>query len=295
MKVSVIIPNFNHEDFLKERIETILSQTYQDFEIIILDDCSLDNSRSVIEKISSNNKVSKVIFKDVNSKSPFGLWEEGISNSSGELIWIAESDDFCELNFLEVLVKYFDDPTVCLAYSSSDYFINNLKLFKPLTWLDSFSIWKSEFVLCGHYILQNYGIYRCTVLNVSSAIFKKDSLNEIIIPKQFKYAGDWYFWNQLFIKGKVAYSPKILNHIRVHSNSATNESNSDMLMKLIEYSKVLRLTFEILERPFIFSNDYKWLLIMWKKYLKKDFFRGIIYFFLYLPFSFWFPFFLSKK
>ena len=57
--VSVIIPNYNHAPYLKERIDSVLNQTYQDFEVIILDDCSPDNSVEVIEQYRSNPHVSR--------------------------------------------------------------------------------------------------------------------------------------------------------------------------------------------------------------------------------------------
>ena len=57
--ISIIIPNYNHAPYLTERIESVLNQTYQNFEVIILDDCSTDNSREIIEKYANNPKVVK--------------------------------------------------------------------------------------------------------------------------------------------------------------------------------------------------------------------------------------------
>src|ERR1700752_3159230 len=76
-KVSVIIPNYNHATFLIERIDSILCQTFQDFELIILDDCSNDNSRSIIEKYHGHEKISHIIYNPTNSGSPFMQWQKG--------------------------------------------------------------------------------------------------------------------------------------------------------------------------------------------------------------------------
>lgn len=74
--VSIIIPNYNHARFLDERMTSVLEQTYQHIEVIILDGCSTDNSREVIEKYRSNPKVRKIVFNDTNSGSPFRQWKK---------------------------------------------------------------------------------------------------------------------------------------------------------------------------------------------------------------------------
>jgi glycosyltransferase involved in cell wall biosynthesis len=118
--VSVIVPNFNHSEFLAERMTSILSQTFQDFEIIILDDKSTDNSREVIEQYRNNSTVSKIIYNEQNSGSPFIQWNKGIECANGKYIWIAESDDVCDSNFLHVLVGRLEqDHAVTAAYCKS--------------------------------------------------------------------------------------------------------------------------------------------------------------------------------
>src|SRR5678815_1505944 len=119
-EISVIIPNYNHGRYLKRRIESILQQTFTDFEIIIMDDGSTDNSRDVIEQYRSDPKFSHIIFNEINSGSPFKLWEKGIELGKGEWIWIAESDDIAEPTFLEEAVKAIKQaPSFDIFYSDS--------------------------------------------------------------------------------------------------------------------------------------------------------------------------------
>ena len=119
-KVSVIIPNYNHEKYLDERIQSVLNQTYTDFEVIILDDVSMDNSKEVIERYRCNPHVSHIVYNTENSGSTFKQWTKGFNLAKGELIWIAESDDSCSPKILETLVGEFEkDDQLVLAYSLS--------------------------------------------------------------------------------------------------------------------------------------------------------------------------------
>ena len=99
MKVSVIIPNYRHALYLKERIDSVLEQTYRDFEVIILDDCSPDDSREIIETYRTREKIAHIVYNERNSGSTFMQWQKGFDLAQGEYIWIAESDDFADPGF----------------------------------------------------------------------------------------------------------------------------------------------------------------------------------------------------
>ena len=100
--VSVIVPNYNHARFLPQRIESILRQTYQDFELILLDDCSTDDSRAVLSQYASEPRV-RIQFNEVNSGSTFRQWNKGVRLARGKYVWIAESDDYADERLLERL------------------------------------------------------------------------------------------------------------------------------------------------------------------------------------------------
>ncbi|MFM7595916.1 MAG: glycosyltransferase family 2 protein [Flavobacteriales bacterium] len=91
--VSVIIPNYNHAPFLKERIDSVLNQSYSHVEVILLDDCSSDNSREIIEEYRRNEKVKHIVYNQKNSGNTFIQWQKGVELALGEWVWIAESDD----------------------------------------------------------------------------------------------------------------------------------------------------------------------------------------------------------
>jgi len=76
--VSIIIPNYNHARYLEQRLDSVFNQTYQNFEVIILDDCSTDNSLEIIEKYKDNPHLSLVVVNETNSGSSYKQWDNGI-------------------------------------------------------------------------------------------------------------------------------------------------------------------------------------------------------------------------
>ena len=103
-QVSVIIPNYNYEKYLEQRLISIINQTYRDFEIIFLDDSSNDKSVLLAKSILANTNIPfEIHINEKNSGSPFEQWNKGLQIAKSEYIWIAEADDFCEYHFLEQL------------------------------------------------------------------------------------------------------------------------------------------------------------------------------------------------
>ena len=100
--VSVIIPNYNHAPYLRQRIDSVLKQDYQDFEVILLDDCSKDDSRQVLDSYRNHPKVSHVVYNEQNTGNTFIQWERGVNLAQGRYIWIAESDDVAELSLIHI-------------------------------------------------------------------------------------------------------------------------------------------------------------------------------------------------
>ena len=123
--VSVIVPNYCHAPYLEQRIESILQQTFQDFELILLDDCSTDGSREILERYRNHPKVSGIFYNERNSGSPFKQWKKGLSKATGDYVWIAESDDFSSPCFLERCVRILDTRPDCSIVFTSSYIVES--------------------------------------------------------------------------------------------------------------------------------------------------------------------------
>ncbi|RYY07003.1 MAG: glycosyltransferase family 2 protein [Sphingobacteriaceae bacterium] len=181
--ISVIIPNYNHARFLNQRIDSILNQTYQNFEIIILDDCSTDESRSIIGSYKNHPKVSHTIFNTINSGSTFIQWEKGINLSAGNYIWIAESDDYSSSDFLQSLVNLIDENVnVGLAYCGSETVDENGKkignlIHEVINNKNNYDNYIAYFPRCLNYFRQsNTSVSR-------SDFYRKDNYKTFLIEK----------------------------------------------------------------------------------------------------------------
>ena len=214
--VSVIIPNYNHAKFLKRRIDSIIMQTYSDFEIIILDDYSTYNSRDVIEQYKGLSKISHVLINDSNSGSTFKQWEKGFGIATGELIWIAESDDACEPDLLETLVNEFKkDPKCVLAFCKS------IKIDTEDNTIGEAGM-KKDIHTDGISFFNRYLYRYCYINNASSAIFKKEALLHVDRRyNTFKGSGDWILWIEISRLGNISYINKPLNYFRIHGKNTT--------------------------------------------------------------------------
>ena len=217
-RISVIIPNYNHELFLEKRIQSVLNQSIKPFEVIILDDASTDGSCRIIDRYMDYPNV--IIKKNItNSGSTFAQWKKGISIAKGELIWIAESDDFSSTIFLETLLTPFlNDSKVVISYCNHYTVDTDEKIISNVHFLSSeFSreIFESNFILDGIFFIENYLIHKNVIPNASGVLFRKDVFQQLDeIPKSVSKMGDWLVWLQILSFGKIAFSTKKLNYFR---------------------------------------------------------------------------------
>lgn len=247
--VTVIIPNYNHAIYLSERILSILNQTYQNFDLIILDDCSTDNSKEIIEEYRHHPKVSEICYNDTNSGNTFKQWEKGINQANGEYILIAESDDWCEPNLLEYLIQGIkQDPECVLSYCQS-YCIHESN---TILWQSSHNL-LSE-MIDGKDFIKKHMVRNNTIFNAGMVLWKKEVFlsisNEFV---SYKYCGDWLFWIEVCTKGKVHIDGRLLNYFRKHGNDVTGKANKSGL----NFIENLRITNWLYTHKLIEEHSYK--------------------------------------
>ena len=190
IKVSVIVPNYNHQRYLHKRIESIIEQTFTDYEIILLDDCSKDESRQTLLAFQNNPHISHIILNTENSGSPFIQWEKGIKLAKGKYIWIAESDDYASPLFLEYTVNALEaHPKACLCYTGS-HIIDAAG--SPIK-LEGFDKWEEDglsYVFNNHEYIKSHLLHHNSIYNASMVLFKKEGCLSAITSeyKKMHYA-----------------------------------------------------------------------------------------------------------
>ena len=231
--VSIIVPNYNYGRHLPRRLDSIFNQTFRDFEVILLDDASTDNSMEVLKKYSQYPDV-RIMRNDRNSGSPFRQWLKGIDLAVGDILWIAEADDACEPEFLGIMCRAFENPAVKLAYCNSFVIDENGKDYWDHTdseYLTSLSRtkWKESYqVSAEEEINDGLGI-KNTILNASGVLFRKFEFSDKFRKtfESMKIAGDWYFIVHAISGGEVYYLSKKLNYHRRHSESVISKTVSE--------------------------------------------------------------------
>lgn len=224
--VTVIVPNYNHAKFLRQRLDSIYNQTYSNFEVILLDDCSTDESRLILEEYAKKYPDKTVCsFNEKNVGRVNLQWNKGLNLAKGEYIWIAESDDWCEPNFLEILVPKLDQQTVMIAFARSVFMQEGKKIWSTEEYLHDARVrWDNPFVMTGHEAIERGFAEKNFIPNVSSAIFRNTGKipDEVMdIWSNINLCGDWIFYLYLVKGGAFSYTNETTNYYRVHKGSTS--------------------------------------------------------------------------
>jgi glycosyltransferase involved in cell wall biosynthesis len=242
-KVSIIIPSYNHSEFLFVRLESILNQTYKNWEAIIIDDKSTDNSVEIISDFLHKNpdfKVKHFIINKKNSGSGYFSWQKGIELADTKYIWIAETDDYSEPHFLEEMITILEsNHNIALAFCNSNYVDkNNENLYDSSARTSILMVDIETYKKINGKFLQNSMPFNPLIVNGSSVVFRKP---DIILPSiifQQKQISDLFLWTYLVENKDFAFLNKNLNFFRRHEGSTTTKNQLLNKGKLFE-EKVL--------------------------------------------------------
>lgn len=266
--VSVIVPNYNHSAYLPLRIESILNQSYDDFELILLDDYSSDNSREILLTYQQESRVRHISFNKTNSGTTFKQWEKGVSLARGKYIWIAESDDFADFDFLKFTVAALEEyPDAVLAMTGSQMVDSDGECLL-LDW----DRYPSKVALQTKYesldFLSRKMLWGNSVYNASMTLFRRECFEKVSADyKLFRYCGDWLFWIEIARQGSVVQINRKLNYFRQHENKVSPKAEREGL-HFIEGGDIIKRMIRLLH-----LSHYQKLVVfgrMLKRLLKDD-------------------------
>lgn len=248
-KVSVIVPNYNHAPYLPKRLDSVYEQTYRDFEVILLDDFSKDNSRDILGHYAEKPNTIFVP-NESNSGSVFRQWKKGVSLSQGEYIWIAESDDFASPYFLKKVVTVMDEhPNTGLVYSQS-WLVDsqNVILGDGRCWTNDLDPqrWSHSYINDGKDEISRFLVYKNTIPNASGIVIRRSVLEKCggVIEQPFRLCGDWLQWIKILACSDIGFVPECLNYWRQKTSNARVKSAGTL--EWIEGEQVLSYACDVL-------------------------------------------------
>lgn len=210
--VTIITPAYNCEKWFKRTFESVLNQSFKDFEWIIVDDCSTDKSSEVISKLIKDHSNFKLLQCEKNSGSAVAR-NIGLKNASGKHITFLDADDLLDPNYLEEQVKFIKEngPIISCGYrrkaetTTTDFYVPKENTYKS--------------------------ILKGCPLSCLTTMYDREVIGDVFFPENMKRVEDYVFWLDILKKGYVAKgNQKILATYVIGKNSKSRNK-----FKLIKY------------------------------------------------------------
>ena len=225
-KVSIIIPTYNRANFLPRTIKSVLNQTFQDFELIIVDDCSTDNTQEVVKEFQKKDDRIRYIRLDKNSGAPAHPRNVGIQNARGNFISFLDSDDECFPEKLEKQLELFEKGPADLGFVGCNALMveeKNGKILKEIK-LPSFLKRNTFEKLLEH-----------CFMNISVLIKSRVLDNVGLFDENLKFAEDWDMWIRISYKYNFDFVLKPLLKRYIHGGNVTQTLSVDEKIKDLKY------------------------------------------------------------
>lgn len=245
MRVTAIVPNYNHARYLRQRLDSIVAQTYPHVDIIVLDDASTDESRELIASyVERFPQRMRAVFNERNSGNVFLQWQKGHALATGDLIWICESDDFCEPTFLERIVLSFRDQSVMLAFGRIEFvddagsYLPGLQEYREQA---ESGIWENPVVRpAARWFQGGFGV-KNVIANVGGCVWRRIPIDDEVWNQAllFRVMGDWFLYAAIAQGGQIAYEPSALAFFRIHGGNTSGALAQSRPEYYAEYARLM--------------------------------------------------------
>lgn len=219
-KVSLVFTSFNHREYLTQALDALLGQTFRDFELIIVDDCSTDGSQQILQEYASRDSRIRLFLNEYNSGNYVYSTNQGFTYAKAPYIVFAQCDDYAETTQLERMVKILDcRHEVGVVFCASrmvderglvlgeDYDVRE-KVFRNECIADTFI----PGVQMRYYLLHS-----CTIPNLSAAMIRRELFERYGgLSNRYLVLADWDFWLKTTLETDFYYLREPLNNFRQH-------------------------------------------------------------------------------
>lgn len=211
IKVSIIVPIYNSEKYLKKCLTSLINQTLKEIEIILIDDGSTDKSLDIISKFAY--KYDNIIYISKKNAGIGASRNYGVKKAKGKYVAFIDSDDYISKNFAEEMYNYCEENDLDMAVCDY-YMIYENKNKKQIYKIDNFKITN---------IKDNKDILYKINYSPWNKLYKKDMItkNNIIFPTDLKYEDTPFVMNALMKSNRIGKLNKALNYYVIHNNSQT--------------------------------------------------------------------------
>lgn len=237
--VSVVVASYNHAGFLPRRMDSLLGQTYPNTEILVIDDCSPDNSVDVLRSYEGQPSV-RLLVRDKN-----GGWvavsNQGVELTTGEFVLFANCDDDCDARMIERLVDAMrQHPSAGIAFCRSLMVDEDGAVLG-----DDFSIREDAFrARCSGDVLlpgseaSRFLMHSCVIPNLSAALIRRDCFDTVgYLSSEYKVCCDWDLFFRIAARYDVAYVAEPLNYFRQHRSTIRSVTKDRVVFE--EYFRLL--------------------------------------------------------
>ena len=267
--VTVVVPSYNHEEFIEETIESIINQTYKNIELIVIDDGSVDNSVDIIKNLSYKYKF---IFIHRENKGLAATLNEGIDLSNGKYFSICASDDKFSLNKISQQIKFMEESkneNIAGVFGYVEMIPNIKKKYNKV-------ILKKETYSFLKVSMHKFYLPAPTNFYLKKALIKVNGFDEDTILE------DWSIYLKLTYAGyNLVRLPYILTYYRKHDkNISNNISKMDYARKklikkysFLSYYKIILKRMEYVTMIHYLKRLDIRFIIFFIKFLRRLFFR----------------------
>ena len=225
-KISVIVPIYNVEDYLGECIESIINQDYHDFELLLINDGSTDNSLSICEKWKQQDSRIKVFSKE--NGGPSAARNFGLAKALGNYITFVDADDYVSKDYLSYLADLFEYSNDCCIVTCNRQMIKDGKLGHKFNYGDSEPmVWKRAEVY-------KRGLYTQIAHGAVARLYKKETFLDLRFPLGLKHEDTYMLGDFINKKEYMVFGPKVCYFYRVNRNSIVHSNSTKRLHDLIK-------------------------------------------------------------